>query len=154
MGLFNKMFGGDSNKESSDDGLWLRHEKETDMWIQVAEFNKGQPIELAEMSPFNSDVGTFCVLRSFSSENQTTIYLGCIIPKDQNDLVLICVDRIESANGKVLKKDDWTRERILHREKLPSISQLIAVAKNKANFYDWKTTPPYVFHLIHNMSKG
>ena len=154
MGFLSSLFGGGSKtiqasqSMSFPDGKWLEMEKQTNRWTPVAEFSKEQTIDLADMSLFSGGMGTFCILKSFSKEENYIMYLGCVIPPNQNDLVLICVDRYESLNGEVIRKDDWKKNRVLHKNQIPSISKLITVARNKSAAYGFSSPPPHVMIFL------
>ena len=125
------------------DGQWLEHERDSD-WREVARFSIDQTIEFSPESCFANASGAFCILRSYNAQNRNWIFLGCLIPPDQDEVICILVDRIESKAGAVVMKDDWSTRRILAAEKLPSIPQAIQTVRNYAEFNSYSTLPPYV----------
>ena len=148
MGLFNALFGGGNKKDSTEgsDGMWLSGERDSS-WGEVAKFSETQPIDFSPESCYTNMVGTFVILRSFNKEKNIFLFMGCLIPPNQNDFLLIVVDRHESPNGAVVKADDWTRNRILATSELPSISGAINGARNWAGLNSYSTLPPFVMWL-------
>jgi hypothetical protein len=147
MGLLNALFGGGKKQSSDDnDGMWLNGERDSS-WRSVAKFSETQPIEISPESCYTNEVGTFCVLRSFNKEKNIVLFMGCLVPADEDDFLLIIVDRHETPSGKVVKQDDWTRNRILSADRIPSIDGAIKAARGGANFNNYSTLPPFVFWL-------
>ncbi len=148
MGLMNALFGGGKKKDSTEgnDGMWLSGQRDSS-WREVAKFSETQPIEFSPESCYRNGAGTFVVLRSFNKEKNIVLFMGCLIPPNQDDFLLIVVDRHESPSGAVVKADDWTRNRILATSQLPSISGAINGARNWAGMNDYLTLPPFVMWL-------
>jgi hypothetical protein len=159
MGLFDALFGGKKNQSSDDDlfnnlpdGTWLDGERNSS-WRSIAKFSESQTIEFSPESCFSNTTGTFCVLRSFNSEANIVLFMGCLVLEGEDEFMMIVVDRHETQDGKVIKQDDWTRNRILSTEKIPSIESAITAARNNASFNDYSTVPPFVFWLSMKLGK-
>lgn len=152
MGFLNSLFGSNEKKNDIPDGVWLKNERDG-YWKEVATFGTNQPIEVNTGSCFSGAGGTYCVLRSFNPERQAMLYMGCIIPDDQDMFVLIAVDRAERTNGVVVKGDDWTKNRVLQHERIPSIKKGIQIVRNFANFNDYSTPPPFVMYVMFGMGR-
>jgi hypothetical protein len=151
MGLFDSIFGKKPSAEKSE-GLWLSGERSSS-WRAVAKFSETQSIEISPESCYSNNLGTFCVVRSYNKEKNLMIYMGCLIPNGQSDFLLIAVDRHETPVGDVIKFDDWTKNRILSKEKIPTLSNLIMTAKAGADFNNYSTLPPFVFWLTLKLGK-
>jgi len=152
MGILSALFGGNKSTTEGNDGVWLKGERNS-TWEEVAKFDKSQPIELSLESCYQNQMGTFCVLRSFNKGQNVMLFMGCVIPEDQNDFILIVVDRGESLNGDVMMRDDWTKNRILEKSKIPDIGDAIQKIENYAAFNDYSTLPPFVFYLTMNLGR-
>lgn len=150
MGLLSSLFGGNKPDTKGKDGSWLSMERNS-TWEEVAKFDQNQPIEVSVESCYQNKMGTFCVLRSFNKNQNVMLFMGCVIPVDQKDFILIVVDRGENPNGGVMKKDDWTKNRVLEKGKIPSVSNAIAKIENLATFNNYSTLPPFVFYLTLNL---
>lgn len=149
MGLLSMLFGGGDSP--SIDGLWLHGERDSS-WKTVAQFSAAQPIELSPESCYTNRSGTFCVLKSFDPQNAVVLFMGCFVPPDQDEMILIVVDRHETQSGRVVKADDWTKNRVLAVSKYPSVKNAIDAARGRANFNGYSTLPPFVMHLTMNLS--
>jgi hypothetical protein len=151
MGILSALFGSKKTDTKDNDGSWLKMERNS-TWKEVAKFDDTQPIEASLESCFKNQMGTFCVLRTYNKQRNIMLYMGCLIPDDQNDFILVVVDRGENPNIGVVKKDDWTRDRVLEKGKIPSVSDAIPKIHNQAAFNNYSTVPPFVFHLMINFS--
>jgi hypothetical protein len=152
MGILGSLFGSNKNKQpSNNDGLWIQGEKNCS-WQAVAKLSNNQIIELGPESCFTNSLGTFCVLRSVLKNENTVIYMGCVIIDEDDDFILIAVDRHESLSGSVIKKDDWSKNRALSVSKVPNIKNIINAAKGHAAVINYQTLPPYVFWISINLS--
>ena len=120
--------------------------------IKVANLNQTQTIEVSIESCYQNKIGTFCVLRSFNKSQNVMLYLGCVIPDNQNEFIQMVVDRAESPNGDVMQRDDWSKNRLLEKGKIPSVSNAIIRIRKEAAFNDYSSVPPYAFILM--MSLG
>jgi len=147
MGLLGKLFG--SSQTDVPDGAWLANERNGE-WIEVLdEIAGGQTLELKEDSCYTDTSGNaFCILRSENPANNNFAYLGCFIQRNSNDAIYILVDRVESKNGAVLKKDDWSNTRQMIEKNVPELGSVIGRVRNIAAFSGYSTSPPYVFYLI------
>ena len=156
MEFLNNLFGNSKPPTQTakfPDGKWLESEKATDMWSPISNFKAtaSQIIELADLSPFNCDLGTFCILKSTVISTGYIMYWGCLIPKNQNEYLFLYVRRFESSSNEVIEEDDWQKNRVVNDETIGDITKLIAVIRNKANINDYSTMPPYVMILIMGM---
>jgi hypothetical protein len=151
MGFLSSLFGTDK-KNDMPEGLWLKHEREGH-WSEIASFGTSQPIEVNTDSCFSGAGGTYCVLRSFNAERQAMLYMGCIVPDEQDQFIIIAVDRAERRNGSVVKGDDWTKNRVLSYERIPSIKGGIQITRNLARFNGYSNPPPFVMHIMFGLGR-
>jgi hypothetical protein len=148
MGIFNSIFG--KKTQEIPDGLWLKNYRECN-WVEafaISNDNLIQTFEIGSDSCCLEKGNYFCVMRISDVSQETFGYATVSVPSGWDDEFHIIVDRAEDSMGETLKKDDWTKGRIMTDSQTSGISKSINIIKNYATMNNYSSTPPFVLFVL------
>lgn len=148
MGLFDGLFGKQKGSSSANDGQWLENERDAN-WIVAFDYdtNTGkQFVEISTDSCCQISTGYHCIIRIKNMHLKEFYYALCFNDQSDDIEMLIFATRIESFDGKVNKKDEWTKGddcNCFSVETNKDVSKAIAIMRNHARFNNYSSPPLY-----------
>jgi len=143
-----KLNGSLSMDSLMDDAAWLAPERDGE-WVTVRGFPSQLVVEVSQASCApGTEGGVFFILRIFDMSARTQVYMGCFSPPAPEEQILLLVDRLESVNGEVLKRDDFEVGRMLSVETWSGFRAVINAVRTWSVVNNYTTTPPWLFRML------